>query len=212
MTYRRSAIIGVLFAVFAVAAVAGWWWYKQFQTPPFRIAMLGSACKSGDLGMSGGNLFVVAPKPGIFFGTVKKPGSQEQFTYVVLFKYSTARSDYQNQSIRSSSGSEGRKTHADTAIELNGKRLEARYEIELTDTLKGVANESLLVGGKTIDLTSGRVFLLDLASATPVYDQKNLELPSIHGDLNDPIDVEMLAMRVFKSLAEKDPEIKAFLR
>ena len=75
-----------------------------------------------------------------------------------------------------------------------------------------MANESLTVGGKRVDMTAGRVFLIDLTADAPAYRQKKAELPAIPAKLDTPADVERLADIIRASLESQDPEIKAFLR
>ena len=213
MTHRRKLLLGLLTIGLVLVAGAGWWWYAQSLPLPFKIVARGSRSFSGNLGVSGGSLVVVAPKPGIYFGTVRKPGGPEQFTYLILFRYGRPKSQGSSRGIESRCTSDSRGT-AETkdAIELDGKRIEAAYRIELNETLTAVANESLAIGEKSVDMTAGRVFLIDLTAETPTYQQKNVELPAIPSQLESTEDVERLAEAIRKSLESQDPEIKAFLR
>jgi len=61
-------------------------------------------------------------------------------------------------------------------------------------------------------VSSGHVFLIDLTGETPVYRQKEVELPAIPSKLESTEDLERLAEAIQKTLGSKDPEIKAFLR
>jgi hypothetical protein len=211
MTHRRQ-LLGLLFVGLAVVLGTGWWWLSRPHTPPFKIVLKGSSGYSGNLGVSGGNLFVVAPKPGTFFGTVRKPDGQEQFTYLILFRYGLPKSDGTNRGLQFSCTSDGNNAETKNAIELDGKRIEAVYRIELNETRTAVENESLTIGGESVDITSGQVFLIDLSDESPVYRQKKLELPAISSKLESPQDVERLAETIRKSLESQDPEIKAFLQ
>ena len=179
MTHRLKLLLVILLVGLVLAAGAGWWWYDQSRSLPFKIVVRGSSSSSGNLGISGGSLIVVAPKPGIYFGMVRKPGSQEQFTYLILFKYGRPSAHGWNRSIQSHCTSDGRKAETKDAIELDGKRIEAAYRIELNETLTAVANESLAIGGKNVDMKSGQVFLIDFSAETPTYQQKKVELPAI---------------------------------
>jgi hypothetical protein len=211
MTHRK-VLLGILFIGLVLVAGTGWWWYARAQSQPFRIVVRGSSSSSDNLGVSGGNLVVIAPKPGVFFGTVRKPGSQEQVTYLILFRYGRPRSDSSGRGIHSHCTSDGRKAETTDAIELDGKRVEAAYRIELDEKHTAVANESLTIGGKSVDVTAGQVFLIDLAAETPAYQQKKAELPAVPSKLESMQDVEQLAEAIRRSLERQDPEIKAFLR
>jgi hypothetical protein len=209
MTHRRKLLLGLLFIGLVVVAGAGWWWYAR--SPSLPIVLQGGSCSSDNLGVSGGNI-VVAPKPGVLFGTVRKPGSQEAFTYLILFRYGRPKPHGSNQG-QFHCTSDGSKAETKHAIELDGKRIEAAYRIELNQTRTAVANESLTIGGKSVEMTSGHVFLIDLTAEAPAYQQKKVvELPAIPSQLESTQDFEQLAEAIRKSLESQDPEIKAFLR
>jgi hypothetical protein len=211
MTHQRKLLIGYLVICLALVA-AGWWWYARSQALPFKMVLRGSSSYANTLGVSGGSLFVVAPKPGVFFGTVTKPGSQEQFTYLILFKYGRPKAGGSFPSLQFHCTSDGTKAESKDAIELDGKRIEAAYHIELNENGTAVVNEGLTIGGKSADIKSGQVFLVDMTSETPVYQQKNVQLPAIPSKLESTQDVEQLADAIRKNLESQDPEIQAFLR
>jgi hypothetical protein len=217
MAHRRKLLLVLLLAFLLVGFVlvvgAGWWWYAQSRLLPFKIVARGSSSFSGNLGVSGGSLVVVAPKPGIYFGTVRKPGCPEQFTYLILFRYGRPKSNSSTRGIESHCTSDSR-GNAETkdALELDGKRIEAAYRVELDETRTAITNERLVIGGKSVDMASGQVFLIDLTAETPTYQQKKVELPAIPSPLESTDDVERLAEATRKSLESQDPEIKAFLR
>ena len=94
---------------------------------------------------------------------------------------------------------------------MNGKPIEASYRVELNETRTAVANESLTIGGKPVDITSGRVFLLDLTTNPQVYRQMNVELPAVPTKLESEEDAERAAEAIRKSLESQDSDIKAFL-
>jgi hypothetical protein len=205
---RRIVLLGLLVLGVAFLLGVGWWWYAPPRSPPFKIVLQGSSGSSENLAISGGNLVVVGPKPGIFFGTVRTPGSQEQFTYVILFKYGHSISSH---GIRFHCTSDIKTAETQDVIELDGKRIEAFYRVELDESLSAVANETLTIGGKSKDMTSGQVFLIDLTADEPTYEQKKVELPAIQSKLETTEDVERLVGAIRKSLESQDPEIKAFM-
>jgi hypothetical protein len=212
MATRRKLLLGLLVLGLVLVAGTGWWWYSRSLSPPPKIVMRGSSGSSEHLSVSGGNLVVVVPKPGLFFGTVRKPGGQEQFTYLILFRYSHPQSGGSGRGIQFHCTSDGRSAETKNAIELDGRQIEAVYRIELSETLTAVAKESLTIDGKGQDMASGQVFLIDLTAETPNYRQKKVELPAIPSKLESAEDVERLAEAIRKGLESQDPEIKAFLR
>jgi hypothetical protein len=175
------------------------------------LILKGSGGYSGDLGSSGGNLVVVAPDPGIYFGTVKKPGMSEQFTYFILFKYGRPLSDGSSRGLETNNFTDGTIAETKDAIELDGRRVEAAYRLELNETRTAVAVETLKIGGRSVDIASGRVFLIDLRDESPVYRQRNIELPTIDSPLESTDDVQRLAETIRDRLKGEDAEIRAFL-
>jgi len=211
---RTYALVLLLVGLVLVAGVGvGWWGLKRFLAPQMKIVLRGSSGSSGRLGISGGDLVVVAPKPGVFFGTVRKPGTPEQLTYVILFRYGRSKSGGGGgHGVQFSCKTDARSAQTTDAIELNGQRIEAAYRVELDEALTGVTSETLTIGGKPVDAKSGRVFLMDLAADAPAYRQKTADLPPIPAKLETTADVERLADAIREGLERQDPEIKAFLR
>jgi hypothetical protein len=207
---KRAHVLLIIGLV--LAAGAGWWGYQKFQSLPFKIVLRGSGGTSGPLGVSGGHLVVVTPRPGVFFGTVTRPGSPEEFTYLILFRYGPSGSEGSSRRILFDCSSEGRKAETKDSIEFDGKRLEAAYRIDLGETPAAPASEALEIGGKSVDMAAGRLFLIDFASEAPAYRQKKVDLPAIPFKLQTTEDVERLAESVRKSLEGRDPEIETFLR
>ena len=214
MTHRRKLLRGLL--LIGLVLVAGWVWFTRLHTPALKIVEAGKRLTSDNLDISSRTLVVVPPKPGVLFHTVRKPGRQEQFTYLILFRYGPRIRSF-NFDIR---GPEpdcmldhfGRWAETTDVFELNEKRIEASYRVELNETRTAVANESLTIGGQRVDMTSGQVFLIDLRAEPPVYQQMKIELPAIPSKLESTEDAERAAEAIRKSLETQDPEIKAFLR
>jgi hypothetical protein len=204
MTHRRKVLLGILFIGLVLAAGTGWWLYARSQSPSLKIVMRGASSSSNNLSVSGGNLVVVAPKPGVFFGTVQAPGRQEQFTYLILFRYGRPASNGSNRGIEVHCTSDGRKAETRDAIELDGKRIEVAYHIELDEKQTAIEKERLTIGGRSMDMTADQVFLIDLATETPTYQQKKVELPAIPSKLESMQDVEQLAETIRSSLENQD--------
>src|SRR5262249_42608111 len=98
------------------------------------------------------------------------------------------------------------------AITINGKRIEASYEVEWNETYTKVTCEGLLVGGQSKDLAAGRIFLVDLTGRAPVYIQKDVRsMPSVT-PLQSPADVQRFAEDILKTLEKQDSETKNFIR
>jgi hypothetical protein len=189
-------------------------WFARNRTASYRMILSGARNFFGEVGISGGNLFLVSGKPGILFGTVTKPGAQEEFSYVLVFRHTpsaTAPLDLISPMDLGTAG-EGRRQESRAAITIGGKRIEARHEIQWNERYSEVTREALAVGGQSKEMNAGRVFLVDLTGQAPAYIQKNFKsLPPV-GPLNSPADVERVAEALLGSLGNQDAETRAFLR
>ena len=105
-------------------------------------------------------------------------------------------------------------TSAETvdAFEVNDGTIEASYRVELDETQTVIVSERMTIGGKHVDMTAGQVFLIDLTTASPIYQQREVELPAIPSKLETREDAERAAEAIRSSLDRRDPKIKAFLR
>ncbi len=214
MKRRRFLLLGLFVLLAALSVGACVLWRARNGTGSYRIIMRGGKSSFGNLGISGGNLFLVSGKPGILFGTVTKPGAQEELSYVLIFRHALSAADLGVLGPPADLGTsgEGRKQESRDAITISGKRIEARYEVDWNETYTEVTREALAVGGKSKELSAGKVFLVDMAGQEPVYIEKDLKLMSSVTRLESPADVERLAESILRILENQDGETKAFIR
>jgi hypothetical protein len=161
-----------------------------------------------------GNLLLASGKRAVLFATVTRPGAEEELTYVLVLRHTLFAAELAGQLPPFDLGTsgEGRTKASRDSITINGKRIEARYEVEWNETFTGLTREALTVGGQSKELDAGRVFLVDMAGQSPAYIQKNLKLMPSITTLESPADVERLAEAIFSSLEDQDGETKAFIK
>jgi len=200
-TLTATTTLSVSLAALLVAAVSGCGSKADF---PLNDTILGARSHVSDLLVSGGNLMVHEDKPGVFFGTIKTPGSTEHFSYLIVFKYGKAQTEGRSLSHSGNCSRSGNKGSADYTVVVNGKTLRAKYEIQLDDMRK-VASELLEVGGKVVDLKAGRLFLIDLTAASPTYEQRDVELSIDIPALESPEDVVSVATQTLETLKSEIP-------
>jgi hypothetical protein len=207
-------LLGLFVLLAALAIGAGVLWFAPRGTGSYRIIMRGARSFRGDVGVSGGNLFLVSGKAAILFGTVTKPGAPEELSYVLVFRHALSAADLAGFGPPFSLGTsgEGRKQESRDAITISGKRIEARYEVDWNEAYTEVTREALAVGGQSKESIAGKIFLVDLAGPAPVYIQKNLKpMPSVT-PLESPADVERVAEATLRILESQDRETKDFIR
>jgi hypothetical protein len=210
---RRFFVLGLLVLLAVLFVGARVLWYARNRTGSYSTIMHGGRSSIGNVSISHGNLFLVSGKPAVLFSTVTKPDHQEELCYVLIFRpLPAAALAGLGPSFNSGTSSEGRKHESHVAIAIDGRRIEARYEVDWNETYTKVTREALAVGGQSQDLNSGKVFLIDLTGQAPVYIQKNLKLMPQVAPLGSPADVERLGEAILRSLENQDAETKVFIR
>ena len=211
---RRLLVLGLLVLLAALFVGAGVLWFARNPPGSYRIIMRGGRSSFGTVGITGGGLFLVSGKPAILFGTVTKPGGQEELTYVLVFRHALVAADLAGLGppMDLIASGEGRKPESRGAITINGKRIEAHYEVEWNETYTEVAREALKAGGQSKELNAGKVFLVKMAGQVPVYIQEDLKVMPSVTPLESPADVERLAEAILRILENQDAETKAFIR
>jgi hypothetical protein len=225
----RRRTLGWLLLV-CLIFLAGWLWYVQLRKPVWKIVEVGARLTGADLDfiqpevrarlvsegfhISSRTLVVVPPKPGVLFSTVRKPGSQEQFTYLILFTYGARLKSYGNilagRDRAPRCTFDGAVAETNDAFEVNGKPIETSYRVELNETRTAVVKERLTIDNKYVNMRSGRVFLVDLRAESPIYRQMKVELPPTPMRLETKEDAERAVEAIRRSLESRDLEIEAF--
>jgi hypothetical protein len=204
-TVASRHVLGLLIALAGVVGCG------NRAAPQPKYTAVGFRTATSDFAVSGGNLVVHPGKPGVMFGTVTKPMSSAQLSYVILFKLPPTTNE-------SSLGLDGRAHREGSAVEaksictINGKRIEATSNYDLNEERAAVTNEKLTVGSKEVDPGAGRLFVVDLTTASPAYQQKKIALPDDVPKLEETADVERYAEVLLKHLQEKEPELKDWLK
>jgi hypothetical protein len=163
-----------------------------------KITIQGGRSSSDGLSVSSGNLVVRAGKRGVLFGTANATNSPEQFSYIFVFKYAGLK-PVPGDTYKAGNSSSGKKGASTCTLVENGQTIQADYEIELDDTGK-VTKEQLKVGGKVVDLAAGRLFLIDLTSFSPIYEQKKSDQLGAIKSLDTTEDVEHVAASILDAL------------
>ena len=206
-----------LLFLFGLLLLAGWvWWSTRLPTPPWKIVEVGVRLTSDSLDISR-TLVVVPPKLGVLFSTVRKPGRQEEFAYLIVFRYGPRLTSYSElgpnrPSPRVMLEQFGNWAEATANFELNGKRIDASYHADLNETHSAVANETLRINGRDVDMRSGRLFLIDLTAELPVYQQINIDLQAPPSKLETREDAERAAETIRQTLKSQGSEIKTFMQ
>jgi hypothetical protein len=179
--------------------------------PQPKYTAVGFRTATDSFAVSGGHLVVHPGKPGMTLGTVTKPKDSPQLSYVILFKLPPTTNE-SSLGLDGHARSQGGVEEVKSICTINGKRIEATANYELNADRTAVTKEKLTVGGKEVDPAAGRLFVLDLTTASPAYQQKKIALPDNVPKLEETADVERYAEVLLKHLHEKEPELKEWLK
>ena len=97
------------------------------------------------------------------------------------------------------------------SLTIDGKTLQVAYTVKLDVDAKKVSRETLTVNSKSVDLAKGRVFLVDLTTSPPKWEQRKLNLPAEVGEATSKKAAEELVKKVLASLTKEDRKVKAFV-
>jgi hypothetical protein len=190
------AVVAVMIGTAAGCFLAG--------KPTYKSTVVGSRVGGQGLSASGGNLLAHEGRPGVFFGTIKTPDSQERISYFVVFKHDISLPDGFSLSQDGNSSGNSREVSSDHSVVVNGKALIAKHNLKLGEDNQ-VAEEMLKLGDDIFDLEAGRFFLIDLTTDAPTYEQLDVDIPTDISQLESPADIERIAEEVLEALKPEGP-------
>jgi hypothetical protein len=117
-----------------------------------------------------------SPSVGVFFGTVTPPGSPTEFLYLVLYKHALHKSSVGGEDSHMNTTSDGHVEIVDgTSVDGVAAKLNARLD---ADPKTGkFTRQEYTFNEQKIDVSRGRLFLVDLTVSPAKWQQVNLELP-----------------------------------
>lgn len=130
----------------------------------------GSRCDA--LEVRAGGLVVREGEAGAAFGNVCVGSAGRQWSYFILFKHSLGCEGRMEWSEETATEMTGGRCKQSVAID--GKKLQVEYHVESAgDKVK----ESLRINDTAADLGRGRIFLVDLTTYPPTWEQRKAGLP-----------------------------------
>lgn len=164
-----------------------------------------AASKSDQLEVQSGGLVFREGEAGAAFGAVQVGKGKRQFSYFLVVKHDIGTAE------KSEFGEEANATDGEgetkQTITIEGRTLEVVYKLSVEAGKK--KGESLTLNKKAIDLSKGRVLLVDMTPGGPKWEQSKAELP---GDVAAATKkaADDLAKKTLAALA-KDRKVKEFI-
>lgn len=173
----------------------------------------GGITESNGYWFQAGGLFLQKGSPGVLFGSAKAPDGDRELKYVVIFKHrATGGSSIESPSNISDQGMDRRQITIADGVNIDGKGVRLTLEIEIDSTNNVVKREELTFDGKKIDLSRGRLFLVDLTGGTTTWEQVQVTLPGKPPDPTETKNALELSKRVLSEVPSNSTAVRDFLR
>lgn len=174
------------------------------------IIIGGGSCEGDGIWISCPSLYLRRQTPGLAVGMVQPPGKDRGYAYILVIKgdeqrKSLARYESKGEVSGSVATSRG-------FLEIANKRVAFEYQVEVDRTGKQTRREVLSINGKTIDIGTGRVVLVDLSSDKVSWKQMRIELPKPPTWPTGTGQVESQAKELLGHLRDGGQEFRDFLK
>ncbi len=166
-----------------------------------------SGARSAQLELHAGGVVARQDEIGTAFGTVRIGTGKPQLSYVVLFKHRL--SNELPLECSDETFAEGDTASSKQVLAIDGKSLVLDYQLKLDRTKP--PRKTLSLNRKPVELSKGRVFLVDLTVQPPRWEQRKVELTVEVGETMSKKGSEELARKLLSSLPNQDAKIKEFI-
>ena len=167
-----------------------------------------TAARSDAVELHAGGLVAREREAGVAFGSVRLARGKRAPAYVLILDHrlgGEGKSEFAD-----SASADENKAEAKQTITIDGHTLELEYRLALEPRTRKLVKESLTLNDKAIDLTRGRVFLVDLRSSPPRWEQVKVELPAEVDAATAKKSASTLAATLLAHLRGKDRRVKEF--
>lgn len=179
---------------------------------PDKAVAGGGGVESDGFAMSSPSVVLEERRPGLVFGTAAAPGQPVTFGYFIVLKLPPGRLAEAPFAPRSTAHAGQNELSASLELELFGVTLEVDHRLEIDRQRNRVGPEFLSVSGRTVDVSAGRLILLDLTVTPPCLEQRRMQFPALEADPKRIDDVERVGSEVLCRAEALFPELRRFLK
>ena len=165
-----------------------------------------SAARSDAIELHTGGLVVRTGEAGVAFGSLRLGRGKRSPAYVLILDHRLGGEG--KSAFDDSVSADDDSAQAKQTITIDGHTLKLAYRVSL-DARKP-AKESLTLNGKAVDLAHGRVFLVDLRSSPPRWEQLEVELPLEVDAATSKKAASAVVAKLLAHLRGKDRRVKEF--
>lgn len=168
-----------------------------------------TGARSASLELHAGGLVARQGEAGATFGTLQAGKAKRQVNYFLLFKHRL--SPTMPAEVSEETTADGDTGSSKQSVAIDDKSLQLEYQVQLDATTKKVTRETLTLNKKPVDLSRGRVLLVDLTVNPPRWEQRKIDLLAEVGETTSKKDAEELIRKVIASAETNDRKIKEFV-
>jgi hypothetical protein len=178
---------------------------SAFADDDLAIVQQATLTRSPVLEVRSGGAILREGKPGAVFTLVQPEKAKRRFAFCLLIKHRLGE-EGANECNDEATVEKGVATIKQT-VQIAGRSVQLDYKIELDPKSD---RETLTINKKSVDLSRGRVFLVDLTGKEPRWEQRKITLPDDPSEASSKKETEELAEKVLSG-AKTDRKIKEFL-
>lgn len=173
----------------------------------------GGGVEGDGFSIQAGSIYLAVGEPGILAGATKKRISEYELFYLIVFKHKATDGSQVNHSAQTES-SDGGSFHSklEQSLEMHGQKLLLNKAFEIDTATGMVKSEEATINGQKVDLSKGRLFLVDFTGDKLTWKQVNGKLPTKVGSLGDLDGVRKLAKQVREEMPKESTDVQEFLK
>jgi hypothetical protein len=166
-----------------------------------------SAARSDQIEIQAGGLVLREGSAGAAFGTIRVGKGKRHLSYFLVLKHNLGKAGSPVP------GKEMMATNDDgkskQTLMIDGKSLEVVYQVRVEGGK--TTRQTLTISNKAVEVSKGRVFLVDLTVNPPRWEQRKLDLNEEVPDVTSKKAADELVKKVLANLAKQDRKVKAFI-
>ena len=200
LTWRN---VGILFLAMGTVAVAD-------DLRENEAIFAGGTAESDGLWISGPSLLLRKNTPAVLAAMVKAPGKDRAYSYLLIVKGDEQRKSPANFSNRCRISRPVAESGG--SLEIATRKVAFVYKAELDRTEPPTLKETFSVNGKTLDVSRGRVVLIDLTGDGVSMKQTVASLPASQTFPEKTEEVESQAKKLLDQLRRENKDVREFLK
>ena len=176
----------------------------------------GGSSDSDGMWVSGPSLYLRRENPGLAVGMVRPVGKARAYAYVLVIKGDEQRktlAEFQSQSsAEGATASRAALAMSRGSVEIGNRKIVFEYHVQVDPAGRQAPVETLAIDRNPVDLSMGRVILVDLSPDGGKLKQVRVDLPESPSWPTTTDQVEAQATNSLKYLRRRSEAVREFLK